>query len=149
MQTLSKLSAIWLLCLLLLFGCKKEETISNTPKIEFVSIAPNPAIKYQDTVSIAIEITDGDGDIGENTPDVKNVFVTDNRNNVVSEFRLPQQAPDGESIIVRAPVNIHLPPQAFVDDSHTSETATYSVYVVDRAGNKSNTIQTATLTINQ
>lgn len=144
-----KFIAVPAVLFILLYGCKKEAAISTTPSIEFKSIAPNPAIKYQDTVTIAIEITDGDGDIGENTPDVKNVFVTDNRNNVVSSFRLPQQAPDNSNIIVRAPVNIHLPPQAFVDDSHTSETVTYSIYVVDRAGHQSNTVQTGTLTINQ
>lgn len=135
--------------LLLLYACKKEELISSTPSINFVSISPNPAVKYQDTVTIAIEITDGDGDMGENTADVKNVFVTDDRNNVVSGFRLSQLTPDGSNIIVRAPVNIHLPPQAFVDDSHSSEVATYSVYVVDRAGHQSNIISTGQLTINQ
>jgi hypothetical protein len=56
-------------------GCKKDELpISNTPAIKFLSISPNPAIKYQDEVSIEIEYTDGDGDLGENTPDVKNPF---------------------------------------------------------------------------
>jgi hypothetical protein len=130
-------------------GCKKEESISNTPFIKFISITPNPSIKYQDEITITIEYTDGNGDLGENTADVKNLFVTDSRNNVTSEFRIPQLAPDNSNIIIRGNLAIHLPPQGFVDDSHTSETVTYTIYVKDRAGNTSNTVQTSVLTINK
>lgn len=131
-------------------GCKKDELpISNTPAIKFLSISPNPAIKYQDEVSIEIEYTDGDGDLGENTPDVKNLFVTDSRNNVVSEFRINQLAPTGSSIIITGKLKITLTPQGFLDDNNTSETTTFSIYVKDRAGNQSNTVQTSVLTINQ
>lgn len=135
---------------LLFSGCKKEELpISNTPAIKFISISPNPAIKYQDEITIVIEYTDGDGDLGENTPDVKNLFVTDQRNNVTSEFRINQLAPLGQPIIITGKLNITLTPQGFVDDSHTTETTTYSIYVKDRAGNASNTVETADLRINQ
>lgn len=141
---------VWAVAVSLLFsGCKKEEAISATPSIKFISISPNPAIKYQNEVTITIEYTDGDGDLGENTADVKNLFVTDSRNNVTSEFRIPQLAPDNSSIIIRGNLSINLPPQGFVDDSHNSETTTYSVYVKDRAGHVSNTVQTDVLTVNK
>lgn len=131
------------------FGCKKEEVIADVPSIKFVSISPNPAVKYQDEIKITIEYTDGNGDLGENTPDVKNLFVTDNRNNVTYEFRIPQLAPDTiNEIIIKGNQVINLPPQGFVDDNQTSETAVYSIYVVDRAGNQSNILQTESLTIN-
>lgn len=133
----------------LLTGCKKEDSISNTPSVKYISITPNPAVKYQDEIVITIEYTDGDGDLGENTADVKNLFVTDSRNNVTSEFRIPQLAPDNSSIIIRGNLNINLPPQGFVDDSNNSETVTYSIYVKDRAGNVSNTVQTGSLTVNK
>ncbi|MFN8321561.1 MAG: hypothetical protein U0T74_02775 [Chitinophagales bacterium] len=129
-------------------GCRKEEAISNIPSISFISVTPNPAVKYQDELVITLECTDGDGDVGENTPDVKNVFVTDSRNNVTSSFRLSQLAPDNAGIIVRGRLNIHLLPPGFVDDSHSTETVTYSVYLKDRAGHTSNTIQTTAVTIN-
>lgn len=130
-------------------GCKKEEPISAIPSIKFISISPNPAVKYQDEVTITIEYTDGDGDLGENTADMKNLFVTDSRNNVTSEFRIPQLAPTNSNIIIKGNLNINLPPQGFVDDSNSSETVTYSIYVKDRAGNASNTIQTGVLTVNK
>ncbi|MBL0310374.1 MAG: hypothetical protein IPP77_12075 [Bacteroidetes bacterium] len=138
------------LFLLLLFaGCKKEEAISEVPSIKFVSMNPNPAIRYQDELVITIEYTDGNGDLGENTPDAKNLFVRDNRNNVTSEFRIRQLAPDNANIIISGPLKINLPPQGFIDDNNTTETATYSIYLVDRAGNQSNTIETPALMINK
>ncbi len=139
-----------LTCFLLAFyGCKKETPVSNVPSIKFVSITPNPAVKYHDEIKITIEHTDGNGDLGENTPDVKNLFCTDSRNNVTYEFRIPQLGPDNSNIIINGKLLFDLAPQGFVDDNHTTETATYSVYVKDRAGNQSNTVQTAPLTINQ
>ena len=142
------LSAL-LLILILFSGCKKDEAISNTPSIKFISIAPNPAVKYVDPIRIVIEYTDGDGDLGENTADAKNLFVTDNRNNVTYEFRMPQLAPDNSKIIIKGEQPFNLSAQGFVDDTHTQEDVVYSIYVVDRAGNKSNTVQTSTLTIKQ
>lgn len=136
-------------CLLLcVTGCKKEEAISNTPSLKFLSISPNPAVKYQDEVVIEVEYTDGDGDLGENTPDVKNLFVTDSRNNVTSQFRISQLGPDSK-VIIRGTLDVVLPPQSFVDDNHSSESATYTVYVKDRAGNESNHVTTSAITINQ
>ena len=136
-------------CLASIHGCKKEEPISEVPAIEFVSITPNPAVKYQDEIKITIKYTDGDGDLGENTPDVKNLFVKDNRNNVTYEFRIPQLAPSDSKIIIQGNQPFNLPPQGFVDDTHTTEAAVYSIYVKDRAGNQSNTVQTPSLTINE
>lgn len=135
--------------LFMMSGCKKEEPISDVPSITFVSISPNPAVRYQDEVVITIEYTDGNGDLGENTPDVKNLFVTDNRNNVTSEFRISQLAPDNANIIIQGKLNINLLPQGFVDDNNSSETAVYSIYLTDRAGNQSNIIQTTALVINK
>jgi hypothetical protein len=135
---------------LLYSGCNKEvEPISEVPEIEFVSMTPNPAVKYEDEIKITIKYTDGDGDLGENTPDVKNLFVTDTRNNVAYQYRIQQLAPDNSSIAITGHQIINLPSQGFVDDNSTTETATYSVYVVDRAGHQSNTVMTPGLVINK
>ena len=135
---------------LLLNGCGKEpNAITGSPSIEFVSMSPNPAIKYQDEVEITIKYTDGNGDLGENTPDMKNAFITDSRNNVTYQFRIPQQAPDDANIIITGQLTFLLAPQGFVDDNNTSETTKYTIHIVDRAGNESNTVETSTLTINK
>ncbi|MBS1614284.1 MAG: hypothetical protein JST49_15800 [Bacteroidetes bacterium] len=151
MKAVSNLFIPWLALLaLLLNGCGKEQTaIGDAPNIEFVSISPNPAIKYQDEVAVTIKYTDGNGDLGENTPDMKNAFITDSRNNVTYQFRIPQQAPDDANIIITGQLTFLLAPQGFVDDNNTSETTKYTIHIVDRAGNESNTVETSTLTINK
>jgi hypothetical protein len=138
-----------MLILLIYNSCKKEQPISVIPAIKFVSMAPNPAKKYQDTVTIVISYIDGDGDLGIDSPDAKNLYVTDSRNNVVSQFRIHQLAPTGSNIAIEGNLDVVLPPQGFVNDSDATETATFSIYVVDRAGHQSNTVQTAPLVINQ
>ena len=134
--------------LALIPACKKDTSISPVPAITFDSISPNPAIKYRDSVLIVISYIDGDGDLGIDSADVKNLFVTDSRNQVVNQFRIPQLAPTGSKIAIQGNIDIVLPPQIFINDNDTTETATYSIYVVDRAGNKSNTVTTKPLTIN-
>lgn len=134
---------------LLLSSCGKTEEISEVPELKFISITPQNAVKYQDAIRITFEYTDGDGDLGENTPDVKNLFVTDNRNNVTYQLRMSQLAPTGSDIIIKGNYVLQLAPQDFVDDNNTSENITYSIYVVDRAGHQSNTIQTAQITVTQ
>jgi hypothetical protein len=135
--------------LIVLSGCKKEEVISHVPSIKFVSISPNPAIRYNDVIKLVIEYTDGDGDLGENKPDVKNAFITDNRNNVVTTFRINQLAPSEANIIIKGTLTFNLSPQGFVDDNSISESTSYKIYVVDRAGNKSNEVTSSTLVINK
>ncbi|MFM2307357.1 MAG: hypothetical protein RLZZ367_2026 [Bacteroidota bacterium] len=147
---LNSILFIWVLAVMALFtGCKKEEAISKVPEIKFISISPGTAQKYVDEVQVTIEYTDGDGDLGENTADVKNLFCTDSRNNVTYQFRIRQLAPDNANITIKGQLTFPLPPQGFIDDNNTTETATYSIYVKDRAGNQSNTVQTTVLTINK
>lgn len=141
-------------CLCAIAGCSKDANIEPTPvskipAIKFISMEPGTAVKYRDPIKITIEYTDGDGDLGENTPDIKNLYCTDSRNQVTYEFRIPQLAPDTANITINGRLVFNLSPQGFVDDNHTTETAEYSIYVKDRAGNQSNTVSTTLLTINQ
>lgn len=151
MRAVNKIVVCFLL-LVAFAGCGKEkivepEPISKVPAIKFVSIEPGTAVKYRDQIGITIEYTDGDGDLGENVADVKNLFCTDSRNNVTYQFRIRQLAPDTATIAITGKLKFNLDPQGFVDDSHTSETATYSIYVKDRAGNQSNSVETTPLVI--
>ena len=110
-------------------GCKKEQPVSTTPSIKFISLTPSPAKKYQDQIQITIEYTDGDGDLGENTPDVKNLFCTDSRNGVTYEYRIRQLAPDNANIIINGKLTFSLAPQGFIDDNYIF---TSNIQILDR-----------------
>jgi hypothetical protein len=132
---------------LFLQGCKKDEPEDETiPKLEFVSISPSTVKEYEDEIKIAFSYFDGNGDLGENTADVKNLFLTDNRNNVIYEYRISQLAPDGSNIAIRGNLVVSVKNTAITNGS-TSESLSYSLYVKDRAGNQSNTITTSAVSV--
>jgi hypothetical protein len=139
---------IYLSAIVLLFSCEKEQVISDTPIIEFKSISPATVQEYSDDIIITISYSDGDGDLGENNPDIHNLFVEDNRNGIVYQFRIPHLAPDNNSIAIEGDFNITINGSGITDES-SSQQVNYAIYVTDRAGNKSNTIITSSITIQQ
>ena len=122
--------------------------ISDTPIIEFKSILPTTVQEYSDDIIITISYSDGNGDLGENDPDIHNLFVEDNRNGIVYQFRIPHLAPDNNSIAIEGDFNITINGSGITDES-SSQQVNYAIYVTDRAGNKSNTITTSTITIQE
>ena len=137
---------IYLFAIVLLFSCKKEEAMS--PFLLFESISPTNVQEYTDDIIIAIFYSDVDGDLGENEPDIHNLFVEDNRNGIMYQFRIPHLAPDNNSIAIEGNFNITINGSGITDES-SSQLLNYAIYVTDRAGNKSNTITTSTITIQQ
>ena len=137
---------IYLFAVFLLFSCKKEESIR--PFLVFESILPSSVQEYTDDIIIVISYSDVDGDLGENDPDIYNLFVEDSRNGIQYQFRIPHLAPDNNSIAIEGNFNISINGSGITDES-SSQQVNYSIYVTDRAGNKSNTITTTTITIQQ
>ena len=141
-------SLTYILIVLLLFACKKDETLSVVPTIEFQSINPSIAQEYIDDIIITISYADEDGDLGENSPDIDNLFVEDSRNGIVYHYRIPQLAPNGNEISIEGNFNIKINGTGITNES-SSQKVNYNIYVKDRAGNKSNTITTSSITIQQ
>lgn len=137
---------IYIILAVALAACGKEESISEVPQIDFVSISPTQAQAFEDNIIFTIFYQDGDGDLGENSPDVKNLFLKDNRNNIVYEYRIEQLAPDDANISIQGELNIELNGTGITDGSQ-QQSATFDIYVVDRAENKSNTITSSSITI--
>ena len=133
---------------LLLFACKKDDALSVAPTIEFQSISPLTAQEYIDDINITISYADKDGDLGENSPEIDNLFVEDSRNGIVYHYRIPQLAPNENEISIEGNFNIKINGSG-ITDSSTSQQVNYAIYVKDRAGNKSNTITTPNITIQQ
>jgi hypothetical protein len=131
-----------------IFSCKKgEEAVSDIPAIEFISVSPQSATQYSDSLTFVIGYEDGDGDLGSNDPDTRNLFLTDSRNNVTYEFRVKQLSPTGSTISIKGNLSVVLDNVGLINGS-TTETTVYSIYVVDEAGNRSNTVKSDVVTIN-
>lgn len=136
------------LCLFVFISsCKKKKVESTiTPQIEFISISPSSVVEYTNSISISFSYDDLDGDLGENDPNVSNLFITDSRNNVTYNYRISQLSPDGSSIHIKGTLNAILKNTAITDNS-SSQSVTYSLFLKDRAGNASNTITTTAITV--
>ncbi len=122
--------------------------MSAIPVIDFISISPSTAQEYTDDIIIIISYADGDGDLGENNPNIDNLFVEDNRNGIAYKYRIPELTPNGSTIAIEGKFNIKINGTGITDGT-ASQKVNYDIYVKDRAENKSNTITTASITIQQ
>ena len=135
-------SLLWMIT-----ACKKDKTeISNVPEITLVEVTPTQIKEYKDKVIFNVEYKDGDGDIGENNDAVKNLFVKDLRNNITYQFRVKQLAPDGAGVAIEGNLLVELNSAAILDGS-SSQAVEYAIYLTDRAGNTSNTVNSTGLNI--
>lgn len=139
---------IYLFILLFFLSCKKGEKkeYPAEPSIEFISISPESMTEGQSKITIIFKYSDGDGDLGENNPDVNNLFVTDNRLGITYSYRIKQLAPSGSSIPITGTLNTETG-TVFISDGSAQQNVNFSLYVVDRAGHVSNTISTSPVTI--
>ena len=143
---MKKLTYIFIL--LFCTGCSSDEPVSEVPYLEFISVNPQQVQAFEDNLIFTIFYQDGNGDLGENSPDIKNLFLKDNRNDIVYEYRIEQLAPDDVNISIQGKLNIELSGTGITDGS-AEQSATFDIYVVDRAGNNSNTITSSNIIISQ
>ena len=139
---------LYIILLIFLFSCKKENPISVIPEIEFISISPTVIQEFSDEITITIYYFDANGDLGENNPDVKNMFVKDNRNDIEYEYRIPELTPSGSNIAIQGNFDIIINGTGITNES-SIQNVNYDIYVKDRAANKSNVITTSSITIQQ
>ena len=139
---------IFLLIVILFISCNKEITVDLAPEIEFISIEPLNAQEYSDEITITIKYVDQDGDLGDNNPEIYNLFVLDNRNDIEYKFRIPRLSPNGSQISIEGNFNIKINGSG-ITNGLTSQQVNYDIYIVDRAGHVSNLITTSDITIYQ
>lgn len=147
LKTISKVIIVGCVIVFTISACQKLNDVSEVPEIEFISVTPNVVTEYADSLVFTISYRDGDGDLGENNTDDNNMYVQDSRNQVTYGFRIQQLAPDGANIAIQGNINVTLGSTAIVNGGN-SESVNYTIWVVDRAGNESNKVQSSTVTVN-
>ena len=132
---------------MLLTACKKEtSTINKVPILDFVNVTPNDVHEFQQSLIFTVHYKDGDGDLGENNADAKNLFLIDNRIGIKYQYRLQQLSPSNSTIAIDGDFNVELKTVA-ITDSSLLQNATFSIYVIDRAGNQSNIVTSGNVII--
>ena len=157
-----------LLLLLLLSGCRREEKFSVVPAITFVSLEKiDDGTGIDNKATLTLHFQDGDGDLGLNTDDTYSPFDTasdyyynwfiDYYKKIDGQFqkiefdavtfnqRFPRLSNDVPESI-EGDLYVDLPINSF-DMSTQYDTIKFSCYIVDRALNASNTVETTPLVV--
>ena len=111
-----------------------------------LSISNDTIVEFQESISFSIRYEDGDGDLGNPDPNVNSLFVKDSRLQNEDAFYVQPLAPVGESISITGSLTIELA-STFILGNADTELVTFTIYMLDRSGNKSNVIETEVITI--
>lgn len=148
--------------LLLLFAiagwqCIDSPNYPDTPFIEFMDLSKdtlNQGVFQQDSLFVRFRFEDGDGDIGKTEQDPENnIFFIDERTGTLDNtFGIPTLPEDGAGNGVEGEVKILLYSTCCIYSDGSDpcvpnpqfpfDTVQYRIYMVDRAGHKSNEILT-------
>ena len=143
---------ILILPLLVFAACDDSPVFPETPAIEFISITPDEVPQLTtDGLTLKFRYQDGDGDLGyEGTDGPANLFVTDLRAQFInnpgrtSAYSIPSLTPDTRKPSIQGEIEIQIFSPLY---EPSEEPLIFEVYMVDRAGNVSNVIQTDPVTI--
>jgi len=128
---------------------KKPGRYANEPYIEYKGRWPDSirSGSGEDTVFISFRFTDGDADLGNDASSGNyDIFATDSRDatlysylfpNIPDQIRNPEKGMEGTCTFYILAAFLTLRP-----DHPDADTVSFSIYIKDRAGNQSNTIQT-------
>lgn len=131
---------------LLTSSCKKEEVMPTTPEITLVSMSTQHVVEFADRVKVRFSYKDGDGDLGQVDPDDYTLWVKDARLEGTDGYHIPPLAPEDAEVPIQGDLEVELNALFLLGNSGAEETH-YTMYVMDRAGNRSNELTTATITI--
>lgn len=164
MKTIPRILILPLLVLALLFSCLQKQEYPDVPYLEYKSFTTllHPS-GYDSAGILLLSYTDGDGDLGIAGLDTSsyNFFVTyyqmDNGvlkpgtryNPVTGVFdtiffnnRFYRLAPQGYTGWIKGEIEDTIRPLYDPRSTKTYDTVQYRIYMVDRAGNFSNTVET-------
>jgi hypothetical protein len=144
-----------------LYACSLSPNFSTTPELTFIDFnkqTMRQGTLNQDSVSLILDFKDGDGDIGTPSNEQNlNLFLIDSRTNqIYDSYKIPAIPEKGANNGIEGRITLNVfstccrfsnaPPCSKLDDTPTNK-LTLSVYMLDRAGNKSNTVNTSELTL--
>lgn len=141
--------------LILTNGCIKLNNFPPTPVITFKSLSTTEVKQGVTPIKIIFKFTDGDGDLGLTQQDTsKDVLILDIRQGspafppIQYDYRMPYVTPEGNNKSISGEVEIDIP-NTFCRPGLVVDTLRYSIQIKDRAGNKSNTLETPSIIVRQ
>ncbi len=163
----TKITLILIFALIGLASCLKPETFPTEPAIKFESFSIT-----QDSGTLVISFTDGDGDIGLLESDTTGSFAPNQKfhhnlfieyyekddamgwvrgkdlsgNDIIFLYRIPYLTPNGNNKALKGKIEVVIEPTFYNPISSQSDTIKYRIKLADRKLNESNEIESPVIT---
>lgn len=147
MKTLQHISIV-VLSLLMLNACKKDSATGTAPVIKLISVSATDIKEFKDSLTIEIEYTDGDGDIGEDDPDKNSLQIKDRRLTEADFYFVKPLAPPDSDIKITGRIQVQIK-NTFLLGTGNAEITQFDIKLRDKAGHWSNSINTPNITISK
>jgi len=161
---LKSITNIFIISIVLVYyiSCVQSPGFNDVPEIEFIGFSQSSMIQNSlntDSLFLRFSFTDGDGDIGsEDESREQNIIIIDNRTGDRYEaFKAPKIPEQGASKGVSGEVTVRLfttcclfpdnIPPCEAPPQYKTDTLTLDIYIIDRAGNQSNTVTSTPITL--
>lgn len=139
------------LAFFVLAACNDDPVFPNEPEISFVSITPSEATQFTpDEINLTFHYQDGDGDLGYIGDPTKNLIIEDTRAAYAGDsarftaYSFESLTPDTRKPSIQGEISVLLTTPPWESQQ---ESLVFAVYILDRAGNRSNTILSTPITV--
>jgi len=131
-------------------SCKPERFYTGDPEpvISKITLNQTSFKQFTDTVVIAFDYADGDGDLGFDNADSLSLEIKDVRFAKADFYQVRPLAPSGQKVNIHGTIKVTLK-NVFLLGSGTSETTRFRLRIKDRMQHWSNTLETKTISISR
>ncbi len=132
-------------------SCVEPPDFSVTPEITYIRF-DTTIVQAGENFKIFIDFQDGDGDIGvdnsDGSPSVDNLFRVDNRSGFLVTHIVPFLPPNGNIEAISGTIELEVQTFCIPINQTGTDTVSYALKLVDRAGNESLEVNSPDLIIN-
>ncbi|MDZ4751776.1 MAG: hypothetical protein SGI87_09195 [Flavobacteriales bacterium] len=144
-----RIYSLILFALLSLASCKKnEDDVPIAPVIAFKSISATEVEEFSASLNVTFTFEDNQGDIGYSDNDTYSLRVKDARLDEFDWYHIPPMTPDLQALHIKGEYTVQLN-SLFMLGNGASESTTFTIQLMDRAGNWSNQITTPSVLITE
>lgn len=129
-------------------ACTDDLVLPNrAPVVQIVGLSPDTAMAWQDTLTLSFTYQDDNGDLGSPDPNRIAIELTDSRLPTPDTYALAPLLPLDSIKAITGTIHLKIKPTFILGNQIQQQSYRYSLVLIDRAGNRSNTALSPTVTV--